>query len=322
MEFRKPTIVVPFSENCASTVCQDIFIYLRPDTNGIRVESAIMRGVTSTEELRKHIELAYLANLPGDFLIRKGVVRDHYKTRILFAYYGKEIFTPYMKKEFSRFFGVRLQDVPVFGAYKALEVMGIPADELFNLWVSKKDLLRINGQTIKKMGNIYVVNNDIPAILDKNNNRTDIAVMIFRTDYFGEDFYNVILRMTDILIEEGILDSRSKFSHVFHYSKGPFEQILDAVGFLYDEEGNHLPLEKIRFYRYLKKRGYDRKKIEHTLKDPIFQFSFDGKFVEDSIFNRTKNLGYSDSLEIMNSARAQVFLDIYDIPYSEQREIK
>ena len=314
MEPREPTIVVPFSENCSGTVCQDIFIYLRPETNGIKTESAIMRGVTSTGELRKHIELAYLANLPGDFLMRKGVVKKHYKTRVLFAYYGKEIFTPYMKQEFFNYFGVPIQDVDVLGAYRAMARMDISADELFNLWVSEGNMLQVNGQTIKRIRDIYVVNNDIPAIIDRNNNKTDIAVMIFRTDYFGEDFYNVILRMTDILIDEGILDFRSKFSHVFHYSKGPFEQILDAVGFLYDEKGNHLPLEKIRFYRYLKKRGFDRLKIEHALKDPIFQFPFDGTYVEDSIFNKTKNLGYPESLEMMNSASAQVFLDIYDVP--------
>ncbi len=314
MKFREPTIVVPFSENCSNSACQDIFIYLRPESNGVTVESAIMRGVTSTSELRKHIELAYLANLPGDFLIRNGVVKNHYKTRVLFAYYGKQIFTPYMEQEFYNYFGVSVKDAVVVGAYQAMKLMKISADELFGLWVPVDDMLQVNDQTIKKVGDMYVINNDIPAIIDRNNNKTDIAVMIFRTDYFGEDFYNVILRMTDILIDEGVLDSRSKFSHVFHYSKGPFEQILDAVGFLYDERGNHLPLEKIRFYRYLKKRGFDRGKIEHTLQDPIFLFSLGDSCVEDSIFNRTKSLGYPESLEMMNAAKAQVFLDNYDVP--------
>ena len=315
MNFRELTIVVPFSEKCTAAKCQDIFIYLRPETNGVRAESAIMQGVTSTGEFRKHIELAYLANLPGDFLIRKGVVKNHYKTRILFAYYGEKIFTPYMKQEFKNFFGAGIEEATVVGAYKALEIMKLSTDELFDLWVPMEDMLQVNGQTIKRIGDMFVINNDIPSILDRNNNKADIAVMIFRTDYFGQAFHDVILRMTDILIAEGILDSRSKFSHVFHYSKGPFEQILDAVGFLYDEEGNHLPLEKIRFYRYLKKRGFDSKKIEHALKDPIFQFSFDDDIcVEDSIFDRTENLGYPESLKVIKSAKAQVLLDIYDVP--------
>ncbi len=315
MTFREPTIVVPFSENCSFKKCQDIFIYLRPESNGIKVESAIMRGVGSTREFRRHIELAYLANLPGDFLIEKSVVKNHYKARILFAYYGKKIFTPYMKKKFFAHFGVKADEMPISGAYDALRLLKISENELFDLWVPSSDMLIVNGQTIKKMGNIFVVNSDIPAILHRNNNKTDIAVMIFRTDYSGDEFYNVILRMTDILIDEGILDSRSKFSHVFHYSKGPFEQILDAVGFLYDSKGNHLPLEKIKFYRYLTERGLDYNKIKHVLIDPIFQFSFENdEYEEDSIFEKTRNLGYPESFEVINSAKAQVFLDIYDMP--------
>ncbi len=312
MAKRGPTIVVPFSGNCTKDRCQDIFIYLRPESNGIKVESAIMRGVSGSSELREHIELVYLANLPGEFLVQKGVVRNHYKARYIFARLGKKIFTPYMKKEFSARLGVESGRAEVLGAYEAMKRLNVTPDELFDIWVPVEDMLIVDGQIIKKMGDIYVVNSDIPAILDRNNNKTDIAVMIFRTDYSGEEFYRVIQDMTGLLVDEGILDSRSKFSHVFHYSKGPFEQILDAVGFLYDENGNHLPLESIKFYKYLVKRGFTPDQIKHTLANPIFLFGMGDRDEEDSIFDKTKNMGYPESMGIMNRAKAQIFLDIYD----------
>ncbi len=312
MAKRGPTIVVPFSNSCGDEGCQDIFLYLRPESNGIKVESAIMRGVTLNSELREHIKLVYLANLPGGFLQQKGVVKNHYKARYIFARLGKKIFTPYMKKRFENHFGISSSDARIIGAYEALKDLGLSEDELFDTWVSLDDMLIVDGQVIKKIGDIYVVNSDIPAILHKNNNKTDIAVMIFRTDYSGQEFYRVIQGMTELLVEEGILHSKSMFSRVFHYSKGPFEQILDAVGFLYDEQGRHLPLERIRFYKYLVDQGITPEQIRHTLYNPIFLFNTGKREDEDSIFMKTKNMGYPESTEMMIRAKAQIFLDIYD----------
>lgn len=313
MLFGKPTIIVPFSEDCPRSRCQDIFIYLRPESNGVKVESTIMSGVSRTAELRKHIDLAYLANLPGEFLSSRGVFRNHYRTRVVFAQYGVKIFTPYMKNEFEKYFNEKIENVRIVGAYKALDLLKFTKKELFDFRVPVNDMLRVNGQTIKKIKDIYVINYDIPEIIS-NNNKTDIAVMIFRTDYTGEEFYNVILGMTDLLVEEGIIHEKSMFSHVFHYSKGPFEQILDAVGFLYDDEGNHLPLERIRFYKYIKQRGLNHHEIKHTLEDPIFQFFLDdNNYMENSIFEQTKNLEYNTAFEVIQSARAQIYLDSYAV---------
>jgi len=306
---RDPTIVVPFAGACDSSLCQDVFVYLRPESNGIEVESALMKGVSKVPDWQKNINLVYLANLPGDFLNNKGVVEEHYQTRIKFARKGKSIFTPYMEKIFSDHYKFDFKEANIIGSYSALTVLGLNEDELFNLWVDVEDMLIINGQTIKRMGEYFVVNSDIPAILHKNNSKTDIAVMIFRTVFWGKDLYNVILNMTKVLLDEGILHSESQFSHVFHYSKGPFEQILDAVGFLYDSRGNHLPLHNIRFYNYLLEKGLTQKVIDHLIKQSLFQFRNDkGNIEEKSIFQVTKDLSYEESWNILKSATAQVLL--------------
>ena len=306
---RDPTIVVPFTGVCESSLCQDVFVYLRPESNGIAVESALMKGVSKIPDWQNNVNLVYLANLPGDFLNKKGVMEEHYQTRIKFARKGKSIFTPYMGKVFSDHYKVDFEKAEIIGSYNALSVLGLNEDELFKLWVDVEDMLVVNGQTIKSIGDYFVVNSDIPAILHKNNSKTDIAVMIFRTVFWGRDFYNVILNMTKVLLEEGILCAESQFSHVFHYSKGPFEQILDAVGFLYDSRGNHLPLQNIRFYNFLLEKGLTQKAITHFIRQPLFQFRNDeGNIEEKSIFHITKDLSYDESWKILKSATAQVLL--------------
>lgn len=306
---RKPTIVVPFSGACDSPACQDIFVYLRPESNGVAVESAIMRGISKIPDWQNHINLVYLANLPGDFLNAQGVVEEHYRTKIKFARRGKALFTPFMVKMFSIYFRVNFEESEVLGSFKALSVLKLDEEELFRLWVSEDDMFMINGQTIKRVGKYYIVNSDIPAILHKNNEKTDIAVMVFRTIFWGNDFYNVIEKMTEVLMAEDILHSRSQFSHVFHYSKGPFEQILDAVGFLYDSAGNHLPLQSISFYNFLLEKGLTPMEIDHFISQPLLQFiNAEGDIEEKSIFQVTKDLSYEESWRIIRSATAQVLL--------------
>ncbi len=214
-----------------------------------------------------------------------------------------------MKEVFSNYFRINFEDAEIIGSFDAVSILGYAEDELFNLWIDEADILSINGQMIKKFGKYFIINCDIPAILHKNNENTDIAVMVFRTHLWGKDFYNVIEKMTEVLLEEGILRSESQFSHVFHYSKGPCEQILDAIGFLYDSKGNHLPLENIRFYNFLLDKGMLSNEINSLIKEPILQFrNRNGKIEEKSIFQVTMNLSYEKSWEIIKSATAQVLL--------------
>ena len=69
-----PTVVLPLSGECDRPHCQDIFVYLRPESNGIVVESAIMRAISRRKEMEERIRLVYLANLPGGFLSRSRVI--------------------------------------------------------------------------------------------------------------------------------------------------------------------------------------------------------------------------------------------------------
>jgi hypothetical protein len=304
-----PTVVLPLSEECDRPKCQDIFVYLRPESNGIVVESAIMRAISRRTELNGRIKLVYLANLPGDFLSRSRVIEKHYQLKLLFTRAGGKLFTSSMKEEFSRYFGIPFDKARVAGAFEAMRILGMNREELFDLWVAEKDLLHLNGQTIKRYHNLFIVNYDIPAILQKNSSETDIAVMIFRSELAPEEFHHLITDMVTILRKDGIVDTQRPFSRVFHYSNGPFEQIRDGLGFLYDKNGNHLPLEHIRFYRYLIRSGLTRTEILKVLEYPLFVFGDDeDRHREETIYAATLESSYPEARKVLLSARAQLLL--------------
>jgi hypothetical protein len=306
---RLPTVVIPFETGCRTDKCQDIFLYLRPETNGIRVESVMMRAISSRAQYKDKVKIVYLANLPGDFIAKHRIIEEHYRLKLLFTKRGKQLFTPYMKREFSRYFNVSFEDAEIYGAFEAMKLLGYDREELFRLWVPKQDIFHINGQTIKRYGEVFIINYDIPGILNKNSDATDVAVMILRTTFGPQELHTMIMDIVEEMRKEDILDNSKGYSRVFHYSKGPFEQILDALGFLYDSDGTHIPLFQIHFYSYLLDRGLDGKEIERILQYPIFRFA-NGKTrpYEETIYAATFEKDYDTAFEVLRSTKAQVII--------------
>jgi hypothetical protein len=304
-----PTVVLPLVEDCDQEECQDVFVYLRPESNGILVESAIMRAISRRKEIEGRIKLVYLANIPGSFLSRHRVIENYYRLKLLFSKGGKELFTPYMRTVFSRHFRTPFESAQIVGAFNAMRILSMDREELFSLWVPEQDLLHLCGQTIKRYKNLFIINYDIPAILKKNCDGTDIAVMIFRTEISPEEFHHLITDMVTILRKEGLVDARTPFSRVFHYSNGPFEQLRDGLGFLYDQKGEHLPKEKIRFYRYLLKAGLSSHEIVKSLDYPLYSFGKDGhSYTEETIYAATEDLSYQAAMEKLFSANSQLMI--------------
>ena len=75
----KPTVVIPYAGTSDDLRCRDIFVYLRPETNGVLAESSLLRVIGNSSLYRERIELIYLANIPGEFIIENKIVEDHYK---------------------------------------------------------------------------------------------------------------------------------------------------------------------------------------------------------------------------------------------------
>lgn len=279
-----PKIIIPFTGGCSEESCQDIVVYLRPETNGIQVESALFK-VLKSPFWQNTITLQYLANLPGEFIMRQRIVENHYYTRIDFAAQGAGAFTPAMKNTFTRFFGIPFEKAHVLGAFEALQLLKLTPEQLFQLWVPVYDILEIQGQMVKRTpDNIFIVNYDIPALLHKNHAGTDVAVLMLRTGLSYDQLRPMFDEMRVSLIREGILDPEKPERRVFHYSKGPFEQILDGLGYVYVTPSQPASITDLNFGCYLIDRGVDEAKILNLMKYPI------GKVVGENSQEQEQNI--------------------------------
>ncbi len=296
-EIRKPTIVLPYIESCKDDNRKDLFLYLRPETNGIAVESHLFGVIHSEEKFRENIELVYLSNLPGDFVSHHNVIERHYKLKCEMAKYGRICFTPLMIKRFEKWYDVSWDDVKVISSYQALKELNITSKELFELWVKDHDFFYIHGQSVKKIGDLYVINYDIPELLKKNSALTDIAVMVLRTKLSNRDLTSLISKMEQALKNGGVIDPETPPRRCFHYTKSPLEEILDAHGYLYNSNGDSVEFEKITFANYLMERGIPLQKIKKLIYYPIVRIEENGNEKEVYLYDYLMGDSYEDAYE-------------------------
>lgn len=293
-ELRLPTIIIPYPGPSSDSTVQDIAIYLRPEANGVKVESTILGVIHKNAAYKKALQIVYLANLPGDFMVENRIIEEHYALNIHFAKKGKGAFTEGMILQFERYFDEKFDSASIIGPYEALELLGMTEEELFRIWVPVEDFTRIAGQSVKKYTDHYIVNYDIPALLHKNSSKTDVFSMILRSFLPYEEFHELINSINGALEDEGIITNPVLYSHVFHYSKGPFDQILDGKGYIYTREDQHIDLSELSFFSYLISNGCEREDILKAIDNPILRFTVNGgKTEEHNLFVYT----YSDSYE-------------------------
>lgn len=307
-ETRKPRVLVPYAGPDAGGEFSDIFVYLRPESNGVVAESAILKVIENCSAYRDDLFLAYMANLPGDFISRQRLVERHYAVKLVFAVHGGAAFTPHMRKTFERHFGEDFEKARPIGAFQALDELGVRADDLFSVWVPESRMLVVDGQTIKRVWGRYIVNYDIPALLHRNTAETDIAVMLFRTRRSYQYFADLTRQMKDAVVQQGVIRPGDHFTRVFHYSKSPFEQMLDARGHLLSPEGDFLSIERSSFGRFCLDRGMSVEQLNGLLDNPICTF-LDGEYrKEEHLFTQTSHLSYVDAYAQAQRIVAQAWL--------------
>ena len=305
-----PAVLVPYRGPQSDPEIEDIFVYMRPETNGVLGESTILRVIERCPQYRVEIELVYLANIPGQFILENHIVERHYAPKLHFAVLGKRACTPNIRRRFSEQFGVSFDDAPVIGSFEALRVLKLRPEELFDTWVDPSDMLIVSGQSIKRIDGYYVLNYDLPALLHKNSKNTDIAVMVFRIRTGYPYFADLVERMRQGLIAEGLLNPAMHSGRAFHYSKSPFEQILDGMGYLYASGGEPVPLEDISFARYLLQRGVGVNQIIGALRNPVALFAAeDGTLIEESLINYTFHDSYTEAMRKFHRMVAQYLTD-------------
>jgi hypothetical protein len=295
---RLPTILIPYQGPLLKPGIQDIFLYLRPETNGVLVESMLFRVIKGKSIYCNNCQIVYLANIPGDFIHKNRIVEQHYAAKIRFAKAGKKAFTAGMREKFTRLFGVPFKTAPIIGAFQALKRLNLHYEDLFKIWVPPENFRVVCGQSIKLYQGYYIVNYDIPALLHKNSRKTDIAVMICRSGLSKAEYHTLVQEMAERLVEEKVVNRDRPLSRTFHYSSGPFEQILDGIGYLYDSAGKHLPFSSLSFMEYLLKNGCTQEQVLQAVRNPIMRFRTDEGIIEENIFTRSDDSTYKEALQL------------------------
>ncbi len=308
---RSPQVLIPYPGPSPDSETQDVFLYLRPEANGVQVESTILRVVEHCPEYRHNLFLVYLANIPGQFIVDNHLVERYYEVQLAFAVHGKSLLTARMREAFAQKFGEDAEQAPIIGAFEALRELGMRPDELFEVWVDEEDLLAIHGQTIKRYRGYYIVNYDIPALLHKNNRDTDIAVMIFRTTLGWQFFAELAGEMEAALSSRGLLENKRHPRRLFHYSRGPLHQAVDGWCYLCGTDGGLLGMERTSFAAYLAEHGIGRPELQRLIRRPIVlvtagegEADRDG-VRETNLFRYTEGDRYSAALAKFETILAQ-----------------
>ncbi len=308
---QKPTIIVPYLGATSDPQALDIFLYVRPDTNGVVGESIITKAIERCPEYRKKIKLIYMVNIPGECIVRDRLIEHYYALKIYFARNGRQSLTLYMRQQLESFFQCRWEDIEIVGAFQAMELLNYNEEELFNLWVDEREVLDIHGQTIKKIEGIYVINYDVPALLKKNTSSTDIAVMLLRLWLPYQYMDSLAKTIAQNMVEQHILPAGQTPARAFHYSYGPFDQLRDGINFLFDNEQQHCSLSALSFGRYLLERGVSEESIYHLIDNPLVLLQeWQQEPNETSLFMYTRCRSYQESFKSLQQIVAQPLMQL------------
>jgi hypothetical protein len=306
----KPKVLIPYPGPEPRPEYLDVFVYLRPETNGVAVESRILKIVRECRDDNADIRLVYLANIPGSDIVERKIVERHYALRLYFAVHGGTVFPGEMQEQFREFYGQPFPADRVIGAFEALRRYHWEPEELFGLWVDEGDVTRIAGQVIKRFRDVWIVNYDIPALLHKNSAGTDIAVMVFRTTLGYPYFFELAARMKAELVTHRLLRHGMPIARAVHISRSPFEQLLDSRDYLLDPEGNSLGIESSSFGTFLAERGVSFRHIQGMVEHPICRFDFarEAALSLHNLLDLCEGFSYTDGWYILQRATAQLLI--------------
>ncbi len=295
----RPDILIPY--NCRKAAGRPVIILaVRPETNRVGYEATLVRAVHSL------CDSVYMANLSGRFMNEKAVTLHHYATQLRFAVGGKVELERYpeMVGRFENYFKTSFEKAKIVGAYDAILVYGLKkdADELFETMVPREDLLEFYGQTIKKIGEYFVVNYDIPAVVTRHGEHTDIFVTALLPNE-GVSIPEINRRIYDTFMSDDsikLLDEESRqdmawydrVRRTYHLSKSHVEAMFDLTDFVFNEDGTALTYDRTPLGNFLVSRGVfsslELQSRMESLKENPLVISGNGKNVLINILEAAK----------------------------------
>ncbi|MBP7552552.1 MAG: hypothetical protein KA885_03925 [Spirochaetes bacterium] len=242
----KPDILIDYFDDRTNNNPM-IVIYVRPETNEVHYEKALILGVSP------YANAVYLANLSGKIFLKNALILDHYASQYRFSINaGKEIEKyPEMVERFEKHFGVSLDKAKVVGSFDAMPKLDMNADEMFDTIVDQKDFLNFYGQTIKKIKDYYVVNYNIPALVKRYTPDINIFVLAAKSKNPECDFEEINQSIFEQMkqnaktpiVDEVLLKQlkwNEKIKRTYHISKNHIMAMFDMMDFIFKSNGERI----------------------------------------------------------------------------------
>ena len=87
-----------------------------------------------------------------------------------------------MASKFEEHFKIKFNNAQIIGSFDAILKLKLSKQELFNKFVDDKDFLKFYGQTIKKIDDYFIVNYDLPAVLNKYDFTANVFVVLINSN--------------------------------------------------------------------------------------------------------------------------------------------
>ncbi len=238
-------------------------VYVRPETNTVLYERAIVSGI------RAHGRLAYLANLDASLFRRDRILEHHYASQFRFALDPRAELGRYpeMVRRFEEHFRVSFPCARLAGAFEALELLSIGEEELFDTIVPAADLLPMWGQELKRIGDLVVVNPSLPAVASRYVPGANVFVAVAKCREHGTEalmaLHRTIYEAVAARRETPILDAelleglvwREKIRRTYHISTNHLMAAFDIADLVYVDAARRLDVTETPLGRLLAARG-------------------------------------------------------------------
>jgi hypothetical protein len=289
-------------------------IYVRPQTNLVSFENAILKGVQS------YADIIYLANINGKIFINNALILDHYSCEYKFSIFAKQEIAKYpeMINKFEEYFKVKFDDAKIVGSFDAMLLLGYDPQSLFELYVEKWDFLKFYGQTIKKIDEFYIVNYDMPAIIQNYDAKTNIFVTAISLKdenitfkELNESIISEIKNSKNIDPCEKILcDSYERAKRTFHLSRNHIKAMFDMSDFIFRNDGKQILLDETPLGKILIEKNILSLKDLVRLKSYPIVYVNQGKHKKlINIVEEGKNKNIDETIEFFKSIKNFIIVE-------------
>ncbi len=303
-----PDIMIDYDSNLEKKlpVC---VIYLRPDTNILSYEHALLKGI------EQYAKVIYMANLNGGIFIKNALILDHYAYEYKYSIYAKQEIAkfPEMISEFENHFKEKFEKARIIGAFESLILLGLSPQKLFDYIVEEKDFLKFYGNTIKKIRGFYIINYNIPALIEKYDTKTNIFILAiqFKSDkYSFKEINDSIIdnikndRHTPIIDEKKFkknMDLCEKVKRTYHISTSHIKSMFDMTDFIFKRDGSQITFSETPMGKLLIENNIPEFKIKQIKDYPIVYINENNKKKLINLPDESIGKSIDDSIDLVKS---------------------